>query len=190
LSTLFVFRRKYYRFNGNIQDCFSLKRKGRLSDTVHTRPWANGLHRLISERQGLKKGQLAKLAAIRSGFISVVANAKSDKNFEVQGLQRLADGFTKFDRLTNPHAPAVEIWEFFVTDEQSALLRDRASKAQADSEDAARTKRALEIGRQLLDMARREEVAPAPPLTAVESVTPPVRARRKPSKKRPRKHAS
>jgi hypothetical protein len=50
----------------------------------------------------------------------------SPKAPEIESLIRIAQGVTKFDRMTDPHAPAIELWEFFVSDEQSELLRAKA----------------------------------------------------------------
>jgi hypothetical protein len=97
------------------------------------RPWANALSRLLAQRH-LQKGKLADLCLdgagkpMRPGTISAVAN--SPKAPDVATLQRLADGLTKFDRATNPQAPPVELWEFFVSDEQAALLH-QAKQAQS-----------------------------------------------------------
>ncbi len=68
----------------------------------------------------MKKGDLAELADVRAGTISAVAN--SPRPPEVPTLQRLADGFTKFDRRGNTNAPAVGLWQFFVTDEEAGLF--------------------------------------------------------------------
>jgi hypothetical protein len=75
---------------------------------------------MLAERR-LKKGDLSDLSGVRAGTISAVANSPTSP--EVDTLQRLLDGFTKFDQSLNPNAPAVCLWEFFVSDEQAALLR-------------------------------------------------------------------
>jgi transcriptional regulator with XRE-family HTH domain len=124
LSSVLPFHRKYFRYNVNIPTGLTLERQ-RIIPNVE-RPWATGLTRLLTDRR-LKKGDLAELAGVRPGTISAVAN--SPKAPDVATLQRLADGFTKHDRKGHPHAPAVGLWEFFVSDEQAALLRQSA-KAQ------------------------------------------------------------
>lgn len=91
------------------------------------RPWATGLERLLRDRR-LKKGDLAALAGVRPATVSAVANSPASP--DVQTLQRLADGFTKYDRQQHPHAPAVALWEFFVSDEQAALLQQATQSQQ------------------------------------------------------------
>lgn len=125
LSSPVLFKGNFLRHNDNIHDCFTLQRK-RIVSTVE-RPWAAGLARLLTDRR-LKKGDLADLAGVRAGTISAVAN--SPKAPDIATLQRLADGFTRHDRLSHPQAPAVGLWEFFVSDEQAALLRESAHKQQ------------------------------------------------------------
>jgi transcriptional regulator with XRE-family HTH domain len=89
------------------------------------RPWASGLARLLADTR-LKKSDLAELSGIRAGTISAVAN--SPKAPDIATLQRLADGFTKARRRGHPHAPAVELWHFFVSDEQAQLLQQSATQ--------------------------------------------------------------
>lgn len=91
------------------------------------RPWADGLARLLTDRR-LKKGDLADLAGVRAGTISAVAN--SPKSPDIATLQRLADGFTAHDRRIDPKAPVVALWEFFVSSEQAALLRQASHSQQ------------------------------------------------------------
>lgn len=123
LSRPVLFNRNYLRSGVIIQHCFPLERQCRVRDVE--RPWATGLARLLADRH-LKKGDLAELAGVRAGTISAVAN--SPKAPDIATLRRLADGFTKHDRHPdrNPHAPAVQLWEFFISDEQAALLRQAA----------------------------------------------------------------
>jgi len=125
MSTWFLFQRHKFRHSVNIPTGLSVERKSIVLSV--DRPWAFGLSRLLADRR-LKKGDLAELAGVRPGTISAVAN--SPKAPDVSTLQRLADGLTQFDRRGNPAAPTVELWEFFVTDEQAALLRESASKQQ------------------------------------------------------------
>jgi transcriptional regulator with XRE-family HTH domain len=125
LSSPVLFKGKFFRSSVNIHHCFPLQRQ-RIVQSMH-RPWASGLARLLADRR-LKKGDLAELAGVRPGTISAVAN--SPKSPDIATLQRLADGLTKHDRHANPTAPAVQLWEFFVSDEQAALLRQSASNNQ------------------------------------------------------------
>lgn len=167
-----LFNRNYLRFNVNIQDCFTLERKGKLV-SVMDRPWANGLNRLLAERRGLKKGKLAELCpgdkpgkSMRAPLISSVLN--SDAAPSVETLQRLATGLTRYDRKLNPKAPDVELWEFFVSDEQAAALRDRAVKVQTESADEALLARAVDVFAASLRQAREEQAPPiAPPQPVV-----------------------
>jgi hypothetical protein len=97
------------------------------------RPWASGLARLLTETH-LKKGDLAEWAGVRAGTISAVAN--SPKAPDIATLQRLADGFTKAVQRKNPQAMPIELWQFFVNDEQAALLvQSRSQQRQLVSED-------------------------------------------------------
>lgn len=118
MSSVLLFQRYFYRQSVNIPAGLTLERHCRLHGV--TRPWVNGLARLLADRR-LKKGDLAELARVRPGTVSAVAN--SPKSPDIATLQKLADGFTKHDRAKTPSAPAVELWEFFVNDEQAHILR-------------------------------------------------------------------
>lgn len=164
-----------------MQHCFSLERKSRVSLTVADKPWAYGLSRLLNERRGLTKGKLARLAPLddegrdfRAAMVSKIAAGVSDA-FLLSYLQRLADAFTKYDRdktagnpKADPNAPAVELWEFFVSDEQAALLRERDMKTRAESDDQVFLKRAAELFAQSLRQARTEQHQPLPSPVLVE----------------------
>ncbi len=123
MSSPLLFQPHYLRYSVNIPTGLTIYRQSIV--LVVDRPWALGLHRLLAERR-LKKSDLAELADVRAGTISAVVN--SPRPPEVPTLQRLADGFTKFDRRGNPQAPAVALWQFFVSDEQAALLTESASQ--------------------------------------------------------------
>lgn len=123
MSSVLLFQRNCFRSSVNIPAGLTLDRKHIVLSVE--RPWANALARLLTDRR-LAKGALAKLADVRPGTISAVAN--SPKAPDVATLRRLADGFTEHDRQKNPNAPAVELWEFFVSDEQAALLQQAARK--------------------------------------------------------------
>lgn len=161
MSTVLLFRRKYFRSAVNIQHCFSLQRKCRLW-SVKDRPWANGLNRLLSARRGLKKGTLAEMADVRPALISAVAN--SSKPPQIPTLQRIANGFTKYDRKSASDAPDVELWEFFVSDEQAAVLRERASKTRDDSAHTALLKRITESVVSAMKQVEDERTAPPAPM--------------------------
>lgn len=135
MSTILAFNREFSRSDVNILTCLTLERKDRLRSTVAMTPWAAGLTRLLAERR-LKKGALAELSKdesgkpMRAGTISAVLN--SDAPPEVRTLLRIADGFAAFDRLhPDQKFPPVELWEFFVSDEQSELLRHRDAVTRA-----------------------------------------------------------
>lgn len=125
IARVLLFKGKFYRSSVIIPDCFTLERKGIVSAVE--RPWAYALDRMLADRR-LKKTDLAELAGVRPGTISAVAN--SPKAPDVATLQRLADGLTKHDRSENLQAPAVALWEFFVSDEQAALLHQSAQSQQ------------------------------------------------------------
>ena len=101
------------------------------------RPWIAAFERLMRERQGLKKQALAELGQFAPARISTLLNPpKPPKDWstpDVGSLQALAEAFTKWDRFApgnprrNPSAPAVELWEFFVSDQQAAVLRAQAA---------------------------------------------------------------
>jgi hypothetical protein len=168
MSTVLSFTGKYLPQNENIYNCFSLERKVTLSLTVLERPWANGLNRLIAERRGLKKGQLAKIGEFRPALISAVLSPAA-KYPDIESLIKIAKGLTAFDRKHNPHAPAVELWEFFVTDEQAAALRDRAIKTRTQNDDEALLARAAQILADSLAKAREERDRPVSPPTIVKA---------------------
>jgi hypothetical protein len=97
------------------------------------------LERLLRERRDLNKGGLAAYCQpkkigkpFRAGTISAVVN--SNKMPDIDTLQRIADGFTAYDRRPkggNPSAPEIPLWEFFVDDEQARLLRTAQAAKQA-----------------------------------------------------------
>lgn len=174
MSTLILFKRQFFRSNAIIQDCFSLSRKSRLSAVEGQRPWIAGLERLLRERRGLKKGELAALSPndkgeyvpdpprghkpkhMRPGAISALLSPSGGAP-TVDTLVRLMEGFNRWNRLhADAGLPDVELWEFFVTDEQSALLRQKAALAQTvakEEDEAAR------ITRIVMDVMRRDRDA-------------------------------
>ena len=102
--------------------------------------WVIGLDRLLAERR-LQKKDLALLAADDAGRPMRPANishvASGIVTPDIVTLQRLARGFTLWDRggiegvrnpKGDPNAPDVALWEFFVSDEESELLRTRAQQ--------------------------------------------------------------
>ena len=97
------------------------------------RPWAGGLDRLLKERQ-LKKSKFAELAGIRAATISVALH--SARGPAIETLMALCRGFTTYDKRVNPTAPDVELWEFFVTDEQATLLRKNVAENHAPTTEA------------------------------------------------------
>lgn len=110
-----LFQRHFLRFKQNIPYCFTLERQSRLFSVVPNRPWAAALERLLRERH-MKKGELAELADMRAGNISRILN--SPRPPEVPTLQRIAA------------ALGVELWEFFVSDEQAMVLRAQTKQRQ------------------------------------------------------------
>ena len=168
MSTPLLFRRQFLRYNVIIQHCFSPQRKSRLLALVRNGPWANGLNRLLAERRGLTKGKLEELIAgdvgkkARPAMISKIAKGDTDK-FQMTALVKVAEALSKFDRLIDPHAPPVELWEFFVSDEQAAALRARAIKTRAESADETLLARAAEMFAASLKQARAEQHAPQTP---------------------------
>jgi hypothetical protein len=167
MSTVLSFMGKYLPQNENIYNCFSLERKVTLSLTVLDRPWANGLNRLLAERRGLKKGQLAEIGDFRPALISAVLSPAT-KYPDIESLIKIAKGLTAFDRKHNPHAPAVELWEFFVTDEQAAALRDRAVKTRTQNEHETLLARAMQIATESLTKAMEERDRPVSPPVIVK----------------------
>jgi hypothetical protein len=129
MSTVLLFNQKFLCLNSIIQDCFSVERQSRLTSTVIERPWAAGLQRLLNERPGLKKGKLAEMAGIRPGTISGILNQPIQP--DTASLKALCLALSEWDRRGNPKAPDVEMWEFFVSDDQSRLLRMKAAQSTA-----------------------------------------------------------
>lgn len=168
MSTVILFQREYLRSSVNIQDCFSVDRKDTLSSTVLDRPWASGLNRLIAERRGLKKGQLAEIGGFRPALISAVLSPATQFP-DLESLTKIAKGLTRYDRKLNPHAPDVELWEFFVSDEQAAALRERLRKTRQESDDEILLARAAEMFAASLKQARAEQV-PAPPSPVIVDI--------------------
>lgn len=171
MSTVILFSRKYLRYNANIQHCFSLQRKSRLLCIVIDSPWASGLSRLLAERRGLNKEDLATLVppdkkgrVFRPAMISKLAKGRTDR-FLMSFLVRLAIGFTTYDRKLNLDAPDVELWEFFVSDEQAAVLRERALKTRAESGNELLVKQFAEFLKQGAPVAM-----PAPPPPVIVEV--------------------
>lgn len=109
-----------FRYRVNIPYCISQWRKSRLGQYVAEFLWAAGLARLLRER-GIKATVLAEHAHVPASRISELK--KSDRPF-LPLIQQLVDGFNTYDRTAKFKAEtAVEVWEFFVSDEQSAALR-------------------------------------------------------------------
>lgn len=128
MSTVIPFRVAFLRSGGIIPTCITLERQNRLVPTVTmNRPWAAALARLLRERD-VKKRDLSVYGLKRAGTISDVLH--QPKQPDIRTLQQLADVFTAYDRRADggqADAPAVPLWEFFVSDEQSALLRAQAA---------------------------------------------------------------
>ena len=148
MSSKIVFALKYFRQNENIEYCFSSERNCRLSRSVDERPWVAAFERLLRKRQGLQKQKLAELGNFSPGRISTFLkgpkqpdNPKEPRKEwpmpDIATLQMFADALTKWDRDAkqnprgNPKAPAVQMWEFFVSDDQAELLhRNDAQQAE------------------------------------------------------------
>jgi hypothetical protein len=127
MSTLLLFNQQSLRFSVNIQPCFTLQRKCRLTfPYMVERPWARAVDRLMKER-GLKDIELVGKGGItRQGTISAVRN--SPRPPKTDTLMRIAAAIQDAQRLKHGVPPQpVPLWEFFVTDEQSALLRQHAA---------------------------------------------------------------
>jgi hypothetical protein len=93
-------------------------------------------------------------------MISKIAAGGSDQ-FLMSFLVRLADAFTKFDRERDLNAPDVALWEFFVSDEQAAVLRDRASKTRSDTAHEMVMKEFAEFLRQKAQPQTSDQPQPA-----------------------------
>lgn len=143
----------------------------------HT-PWANGLSRLLAARRGLKKGDLAEIGGFRPALISSLLNSVAIP--EVSSIQKVADALTTYDRKFNPNAPAVDLWEFFVSDEQAAALHQiEVAKAeavkQANPESvSAKLAEMMESIREL-----QAQLQPPAPIPSPKSVEKPQTPRRK-----------
>lgn len=96
-----------------------------------SRPWASAVDRLLRLR-GVKPVGLAAFGLKRPGTISDLRN--QPKQPDINTLQHVADVLTNYDRRADGgdiHAPAVELWEFFVSDEQAELLHKKAEQQAA-----------------------------------------------------------
>lgn len=142
MSTVVLFSSEYFRYNGNIQYCFTPERKCRLwLIRMTSRPWAAAVPRLLRERS-LKGIDLVKFGGLRrQGSISAIVH--SPRPPEVMTLIKIASAIQQAERALFKREPEpIPLWEFFVTDEQATLLRaneaHRASlvKPPEPSEDA------------------------------------------------------
>lgn len=133
----------------NIPSCISQWRNGRLGSAVTGGfPWGRAVDRLLAEK-GWKQAHLAKRAGTASSRISEMK--VSDRPY-MPLVQSLADAF------------GVPLWEFFVTDEQSAALRE-VERARTAAVHTASTASLRELAHLLLskvdDLERTAEpVAP------------------------------
>lgn len=170
MSSVLRFNREFLRPTVNILSCLTMDRKRRLSP-VNGRPWAAGLNRLLAERR-LKKGALADLATdddgkpMRAGTISSILNA--DIPPKTTTLLRLIDGFHAYDRQhPDLKLPPVELWEFFVSDEQSEILRHRDATARAAVDERSIEERVMQrLLNRFSEVARDEIRAELRPVAA------------------------
>lgn len=138
MSSLLPFRSKYFRSNVNIQTCLTLESKSRLCGTVVAdRPWAAALQRLLAtvrrdDGSLWKKGDLADAAKVRPATVSALLNSPAPPNTGT--LIALAKVLK------------VELWEFFVNDEQAAVLYAHAAHRRSlnrEDDIAARVEQAV-----------------------------------------------
>lgn len=181
MSTVLLFRSQYFRSDVNIQDCFTVERQCRLTRTVDERPWAAALSRLLAtvrRKDGTlwKKGELAEKAGMRAGNISAMLHSPTCP--EIPTLQALAK------------ALGVPLWEFFVSDEQAAILHAQAKQRASlmgESEIAARvehtvmTKLAHLVKEATREITSSQELVPsANPLpTPKPTLAPSIRPKRR-----------
>jgi len=126
VSRLIQFRGAYFNSAVIIPPCITAKRKPTLF-VLMDRPWAAAIDRLL-KRRGVKPVELSAFGLKRPGTISDLRN--QPKRPDIQTLQHVADVLTAYDRRSQggtPHAPAVELWEFFVSEDQAELLYRQAA---------------------------------------------------------------
>jgi len=156
MSTLLRFRSNYFRSDVNIQACLTLERQSRLPVTVIDRPWAAALQRLLGtvrrpDGSLWKKGDLAEAARVRPATISALLNSAQFP--ETKTLKSIADVFQ------------VELWEFFVNDEQAAVLHSHGAqrrRLQADRDVAARVEQVVMTKLALLVKDATKEIVEGP----------------------------
>jgi transcriptional regulator with XRE-family HTH domain len=121
VSSVLQFRSQYLLCSANIQTCLTLGGKRRLLPTVNERPWAAALQRLLATVRRAdgslwKKGDLADRAGVRPATISALLNSpKLPKTSTLKAIGEIL---------------GVELWEFFVNDEQAAVLHTHAKQRQ------------------------------------------------------------
>lgn len=149
---------KLFGIGVTIHPCISYWRKGRLSVTVTgSYPWARALTRLLADK-GWTSSQLAEKADVPTSRISELK--KTDRPY-MPFVQKLAD------------ALGVELWEFFVSDEQSRVLRQIKSAQQHAVNEDALLDRAMQKMRGVLAEARAELASEAArPITKPVPVEP------------------
>jgi len=113
----------------------------------------------------MTKGDLAEKAVVRPATISALIN--SDTPPEVATLQKIADVFK------------VDLWEFFVSDEQAGLLRVKRQQHDAliaEEEVSARIeRRVMERLAGVIHEETAAEISGVPP--KIQAVVPPRRKR-------------
>lgn len=102
-----------YRLNGNILTGITDKRYARVSGLVQ-KPWVQPIRRLLLLR-GWTQGELADKAGLRPNTLSEAMNGRSPR---METLEHIAGAFD------------VPLYELFVTEEQSTLLRNAAHNQQ------------------------------------------------------------
>jgi transcriptional regulator with XRE-family HTH domain len=102
-----------YRFNANIRTGITDKRYGRVPCIVD-KPWILPIRRLMAA-QGLTQGELAKKAKIRPNTLSEAMNGRSPR---MDTLECVAAALN------------VPLYELFVSEEQSSLLKQAAQSHQ------------------------------------------------------------
>ena len=113
---------RLYRFSVTIPTGISDKRYGRVHASVE-KPWVAPIRRLLAAKDW-SQGQLAKKAGVRPNTLSEAMNGRSPR---METLEQVAQAF------------GVPLYELFLTDEQSLLLKQSAQHQQhlARQEDLA-----------------------------------------------------
>jgi transcriptional regulator with XRE-family HTH domain len=146
-----------YRSNGNILSGISPKRYARVSELVQ-KPWVQPIRRLLLAK-GWTQGELADKAGMRPNTLSEAMNGRSPR---MDTLEQIAAAFD------------VPLFELFVSEEQSTLLRQASQNQRqlVQQEDLA-TKVIQQLGPIVAQLVAAATGSPAPQQTTTHNPATP-----------------